>query len=111
MAEPDNTRPQPFINIGKVRMTLQAFIVLMVGIVMALGAAAVGAFTRSFKALFGSLILLAIFMIISYIVNCTVVGKCVILSWILVVFYILYAIVILGGGFVVGNMMSKLGNK
>jgi hypothetical protein len=88
----------PFINVGKVRMTLQAFIILMCGVVVALSTVAAALFMRKPLMLIYSAIVLGAFMFISYTVNCTVVGKCTTLSWIFVGFYIFYTVVMLASG-------------
>lgn len=98
----------PFINVGKVRMTLQAFIVLMCGVVVALSTVAAALFMRKPLMLIYSAIVLGTFMFISYTVNCTVVGKCTVLSWIFVGFYVFYTIVMLATSVFLANLARMI---
>lgn len=100
-------REQKFITIGKIRMTLQAFIILLIGIAITLGLTILSVMFRSTILLIMAFIFLSMFILNAYIMNCIVVGKCIILSWVLVAFYILYVLfVILPLGYRINKIAS-----
>lgn len=88
-------REQKFITIGKIRMTIQAFIMLSIGIAITLGLTILSVMFRSTILLIMAFVFLSIFILNAYIMNCLVVGKCIVLSWILVAFYIFYIIFVI----------------
>lgn len=95
---------QKFVTVGKVRMTQQAFIICMLGVVLTLiltirGLMTVSKPSTAIATIAIALVILAFFLYAAYAVNCMVVGKCAVLSWAITIFYVVYmtvAIVALG---------------
>jgi hypothetical protein len=99
---------QRFVTVGRVRMTMQAFIVLMVGVALTVGATIVALVARSPVFLFLALLLLGVFFYAAYAINCMVVGQCVALSWILVASYLIYLFFIIARLVALGSVLAML---
>ena len=81
---------------GKVTLTLQSLIVLIFGMVLALFTFAL---FPNIYGLAGAVGILVLFGVYAYFTNCLIVGKCIVLSWIIVA---VYALILVS---MIGNMM------
>jgi len=85
---------QRFVTVGSVRMTLQAFMVLLLGLALTTGITLAALMLRSFATLLVALLIMGLFLYSAYAMNCLVVGQCIVLSWALVAFYVVYIAVV-----------------
>jgi hypothetical protein len=102
-----------FVTIGKITMTRQAAIIWATGWVLSIATLGVSIFFRhSFKATlaaaFMAVMIFAMFSYMAYVTNCTIVGECKVLSWVLVAFALLYAFYFVFLSFAGVAMMSYL---
>lgn len=79
---------QKTVKIGKLEITTQAFIVIVIGLVL-------GVFSSYFMNPLAGLVIIPAFFLSAYQINCMIVGKCIVLTWILIALYILYTMVII----------------
>jgi hypothetical protein len=80
-------------KLGMVTLTLQALVVFLLGILLALVAFALFPNVYGLVAAIGILVLFGFY---TYIVNCLIVGKCVVLSWIIVGIYVFIVLTMIG---------------
>ena len=81
-----------FVQIGKVTLSLQSLLTLIFGFVASLSVLVMGKFRPS--AIATSLLMLASLFYTAYIINCTLVGNCTVLAWVMTSVYIFYAVVV-----------------
>jgi hypothetical protein len=91
---------QKYMMVGTIRMSMQAYVILILGLVMTLPLIMLslyflmkGKFRAAVALFLGSLLWFGVFIYIAYVVNCSIVGQCYVLSWILVAFYIAFVVV------------------
>jgi hypothetical protein len=93
-----------FITVGKLTLSIQAFITALVGIV-------IGTMVILRGGVFLGVLTTGLFFVTAYSVNCMVVGKCVVWAWVLAIVYTLYAVLaVLSGGayFATRQLKSKI---
>lgn len=78
------------ITVGSLRLALPAFITLVCGVIMS-----IGLMITNPTMWVTSLLIMAVFIIAAYNVNCAIVGKCNAWAWVLVSVYIVYTIAVL----------------
>lgn len=80
------------IQIGKLTIALQALLVFILGLVVSLS---ILVLFPNLYGLIGAIGIMVPFGIATYLVNCTIVGKCILFSWILVGMYVLMAMIMI----------------
>ena len=115
MNDPLDTYHQKYVMIGELKVTMQAYIILILGVIISasiLFGSIYMVLQRNFRfatmLLFASLLNFAMFLYGAYLVNCLIVGKCTLLSWVLVILYVFYVIMSL---FTYIGLMIMLGSK
>lgn len=84
MSEKESTPKVSVVQVGPVTLTQQAALVLALGASMTLLATLLGVFLHPAYVVLAGLPTLALTLYSTYLVNCVVVGQCVVLSWFLV---------------------------
>jgi len=91
------------VTVGKLKMSLFAFITALCGILLGL--------ITAFKVnLYVGLVLTASFFIAAYNINCVIVGKCNTWAWILLIIYLLNTIIAVAGN-LFGGSSSRSSSK
>lgn len=88
------------VNFMGEKITQQAYLIALAGIVLAV---IVVALTLNMQGVVIALALLLSFFIYAYNVNCTIVGKCHVWAWLLTILYILNAVTVGTGLLFVGK--------
>jgi hypothetical protein len=100
---------QKTVKIDDLEISMQAFITAMAGLVL-------GVAMSTLVNVWSGFLIVAVFFVAAYNVNCAVVGKCINWSWILVAVYVLYAIamvafIVSGGSKGKGKMLRMMRKK
>jgi hypothetical protein len=90
---------------GKVTLTLQSLIVLIFGMVLALITFAI---FPNVYGLAGAIGILVLFGVYAYVTNCLIVGKCTVLSWIIVAIYALLVLSMIGNLTMLKSRLKQL---
>lgn len=98
-----------FVKIGKLTIALQALLAFVSGVFVSLAILAVGGFSST--AVVTSLVGLISCTYAAYVINCTIVGKCTVLAWVLAVFNIVYGALVLPIAFTQGKVGSALSSS
>lgn len=93
---------QKTITLGRLTLSIQSFIVAIIGLVVSL-------ITLSLKSPWASAMILLGFFAAAYNVNCVVVGQCIEWAWALVGLYGLY-VVLLVGALAIGSRATTPSN-